>query len=216
MLGASPNTISALSDLVVNQIPTSVSKWMFEIKLYREKSTPSASQQQQQQDIRFLHTLTFSQHTGDIVCLVNGTGSVLVGQFETILGTKLQSLWQQRQVVKGEGSAYEMSGGTGTGGDLENSTYWIRLGNMNLQGTFKGLVIEIEHSSPSFWPEDGPAPSDDLNMSPVFMQIKHFVDQLNLVQAGRLILGPPKYLQARPFTKVETAWQYVEALQNRI
>ena len=244
VLGASLNNISALSDLISNQIPTNVTKWAFEIKLYRERSSPpqSAQQEQQQQQLsslaiggggermNFLHTLSFSQHAaaGEIVCLVNQTGSVLQGQFEALLNTKLQSLWQLRQVVKGEGSAYEMNGGE----------YWIRIGNMMLQSTFRGLVIEIEYTEcTGFWTTvdkqlsqsqlqikkevkeeeegDNSDNKNDIMESPVMKRIRQILESLNLPQRGKLILGPPGNLQAEPFTKIQTAWQYVEALQSR-
>lgn len=212
MAGASPTSISGLSDLISNQIPTSVSKWMFEIKLYREKApTPAASTAPGAGagagagDLNFLHTLWFSHHAPNhIVCLVNNTGSVLQGaaQFEVILGAKMQSLWQLRQVVKGEGSAYEM----------ENGEYVVRLANMSVQGTFRGLVVEIEHQAASFEMKEGLDASVD--SSKVYGRIREILEGLG-VQNGKVLVGPQRNWGKDPFTKLETAWQYVEALQTR-
>lgn len=188
---------------------------MFEIKLYREKApTPAvpptataAGAAAPGGELNFLHTLSFSHHAPNhIVCLVNNTGSVLQGaaQFEVILGAKMQSLWQLRQVVKGEGSAYEM----------ENGEYVVRLANMSVQGTFKGLVVEVEYQAATgFGVQEGQTGVDS---SKVYARIREILEGLGVLQSnGKILVGPQRNWGKDPFTKLETAWQYVEALQTR-
>lgn len=73
------------------------------------------------------------------VHLHNGATSGLNDSFDYLVNQRLQSLWTQRQVIKGDGGQiYE----------LENGNLIIRTANVTLHGNFRGLLIqlEIDHS----------------------------------------------------------------------
>lgn len=221
--------MSGICDIIGNQIPSNAVKWNFEIKLFREN--PHSVGQDTQQPIKqeppqsqtqpnFLHTLTFSTSPKEIICLVKGVGTSFKGSFDQMLATKLQSLWQLRQTVRGEGTAFEMN----------NGEYWIRLGNMMLQGNFRGLLIEVEFpNKPSFFDNvksenDTKIPTvDEIKNSETFKKIQGIIEKLATGQSplrgstGRIIIGPPNLIakQNKSFTRVETSWQYIEALDTR-
>lgn len=243
---ASPNTISALVDHLHNQTPSAVHKWGFEIKLYREKTaTPTQAPPGQP---NFLYTLAFSQHMGDVSVLVNGQGSVVKGALEGMLQTKMQSLWQLRQAVRGEGSAFELPALTGDGqaGATEGGRpgVTVRVANLNLQGTFKGLLVEVECPSVSAFATttdlggDGtgptPASSSSIEGDPVYAYMRSVLGDLlpsslgsgntsgpgaasasaNASQ-GKLIVDPPGVdLGTDKFGRLETAWQYAAAVSR--
>lgn len=114
---------------------------------------------------KFLHTLTPSYLNGCCVTLINKTsGGIFCNQlqeegdplaefsisddhlhkgsttglneaFDIIANQRLQSLWVQRQAIKGDGGQiYE----------LENGNLIIRTSNVFLHGQFRGLLIQIE------------------------------------------------------------------------
>lgn len=56
-------------------------------------------------------------------------------RWDTMIALRLQSLWTQRQVIKGDGGEiYE----------LENGNLIIRTANVFLHGNFRGLLIQLE------------------------------------------------------------------------
>ena len=55
--------------------------------------------------------------------------------WDTVLALRMQSLWTQRQQIKGDGGdIYE----------LENGNLVIRTANVSLHGNFRGLLIQLE------------------------------------------------------------------------
>ncbi|KAF5095243.1 hypothetical protein DV451_004725 [Geotrichum candidum] len=132
-------------------MPRTTSKYGFEIKLYKDKSAPLATTNSNS----FLHTLTSSvpfspssntSSGAEMAVLVNGKATLVAGQFEAILSTKLQGLWQLRQSIRGDGSVFyfETNGNTSSTSVGGETCYNIKLANMMLQGNFKGLVAEID------------------------------------------------------------------------
>lgn len=85
---------------------------------------------------KFLYTEEFSYLPGKLFCLTNGSGTVLEGDFDEMLLTKLQALWTLRQTIKGEGNSYE----------IENGKFILRAANVFQQGDFKGLAIEVTYT----------------------------------------------------------------------
>ena len=64
-----------------------------------------------------------------------GATSGLNDPFDQVLTEKLQSLWNRRQIIRGDGGhIYE----------LENGNLVIRTSNVFLHGTFKGFLIQME------------------------------------------------------------------------
>ncbi|KAG7665411.1 SRB2 [[Candida] subhashii] len=67
--------------------------------------------------------------------LHKGATSGLNDNFDFFVGQKLQSLWNQRQIIKGDGGQiYE----------LENGNLFIKTSNVFLHGNFRGLLIQID------------------------------------------------------------------------
>lgn len=87
---------------------------------------------------------------GEMVVLVNGKATLVAGQFEPILNTKLQGLWQLRQTIRGDGTMFEFDNAANleTGSAAATAAvvvaYNVKLANMMLQGNFKGLVAEVD------------------------------------------------------------------------
>jgi hypothetical protein len=102
--------------------------------------------------------------------LVNGKATLVTGQFEAILSTKLQGLWQLRQSIRGDGSVFYFETSNSLGNSSSNSStggstaYNIKLANMMLQGNFKGLVAEIDLMLPDEM-APGNHPSNSSNQS---------------------------------------------------
>jgi hypothetical protein len=180
---ANISTIAKLHDHISNTLSTVLGKWVFEYKLFRENLASSSKGSSDKTS--FLYTFSFSHHPGAQFCLTNGSGTVLEGDFDTMLVTKLQSLWTQRQVIRGEGHSYELNGGD----------FILRLANMFLQGGYKGLLVEVEYTKQD-------VASDP---SATIRKINEFLKQYDLEYKGTK-LGK---------SRIETAWQYVDALQGR-
>ncbi|EGW35103.1 mediator of RNA polymerase II transcription subunit 20 [Spathaspora passalidarum NRRL Y-27907] len=67
--------------------------------------------------------------------LHRGATTGLNDRFDIFVGQKLQSLWTQRQIIKGDGGQiYE----------LENGNLCIKTSNVFLHGNFRGLLIQID------------------------------------------------------------------------
>ncbi|KAI5957420.1 SRB2 [Candida margitis] len=70
-----------------------------------------------------------------------GATTGLNDTFDVLANQKLQSLWTQKQMIKGDGGQiYE----------LENGNLCIRTSNVFLHGSFKGLLIEVDINEKSF------------------------------------------------------------------
>lgn len=69
--------------------------------------------------------------------LHKGATTGLNDSFDTFVSQKLQSLWVQRQLIRGDGGQiYE----------LENGNLTIKTSNVFLHGNFRGLLIQIDLS----------------------------------------------------------------------
>lgn len=67
-------------------------------------------------------------------------------QYDFFLQSKLESLWNLKQTIRGEGGyGYLLSVPNMTEGKVEN--FKVRTNNCFLHGAFKGFLIEIEHLS---------------------------------------------------------------------
>lgn len=67
--------------------------------------------------------------------LRDGATTGLNDPFDSFLGSKLQSLWSQRQFIKGDGGQIYQ---------LENDNLVIKTSNVTLHGNFRGLLIQID------------------------------------------------------------------------
>ncbi|ANB14409.1 hypothetical protein AWJ20_1997 [Sugiyamaella lignohabitans] len=100
-----------------------------------------------------------------------------------MLTTKLQSLWLLRQVIQGEGHSYELQGGK----------FILRLANIFLQGSYKGLLVQVEYNS-----------SGSEDTSGQIQKINEFLAQYGLKFVGNKLAKD----------EIGTAWQYVDALSR--
>lgn len=67
--------------------------------------------------------------------LHNGATLGINDLWDNVVAQRMQSLWTQRQVIKGDGGEiYE----------LENGNLIIRTANVSLHGNFRGLLIQLE------------------------------------------------------------------------
>lgn len=67
--------------------------------------------------------------------LHGGATLALNDLFDYMVNQRLQSLWTQRQVIKGDG---------GQSYELENGNLVIRTANVTLHGNFRGFLIQLE------------------------------------------------------------------------
>lgn len=67
--------------------------------------------------------------------LSGGATTGLDDLVDTFISSRLQSLWSQRQVIKGDGGQIYQ---------LENGNLVIKTSNVTLHGNFRGLLIEID------------------------------------------------------------------------
>lgn len=67
--------------------------------------------------------------------LHKGATTGLNDLFDNLVNQRMQSLWTQRQVIKGDGGQIY---------DLENGNLVIRTANVTLHGNFRGLLIQLE------------------------------------------------------------------------
>lgn len=82
--------------------------------------------------------------------LHKGATTGLNDLFDILVNQRMQSLWTQRQVIKGDGGQIYV---------LENGNLVIRTANVTLHGNFRGLLIQIEVNH---------AKLDDLNLEKIF------------------------------------------------
>ncbi|ODQ64284.1 TATA-binding related factor [Nadsonia fulvescens var. elongata DSM 6958] len=235
---ATPATISTFNDQLSNQLPKILGRWSFEYKIYRKNAAsdpphtknvmgssisaplitdPAVLSTMKPGDEKFMYTLSLGQFPGSLFSVHDkGMGTILEGDFEEMIQTKLKSLWTQRQALKGEGYAYE----------LDDGQFVVRVGNVLLQGLFKGMLIEVEHvtivdnnstlADSSFGgkqhnqavlepPLVGSGSGESLN------KLRNFIYENNFPK-GQIYLGDR--FENKPFTKLQTAWQYIEALRG--
>lgn len=130
--------------LITNSLAKPLGRWSFEYKLYKantaslikEADKGNSTQDKKPWDGTFLYTMQFSQLPGKIFCIINNTATVLNGDFDGMLLTKLKSLWVLRQTIKADGQCYEVF--------MDQHKFRLRMANMFVQGGYKGLVIEAE------------------------------------------------------------------------
>ena len=106
--------------------------------------------------------------------------TIYKGDFEIMMASQLQSLWLQRQAIKGDGSTYELNGGQGI----------LRLANLFLQGSFKGLLVELEYKQ-----------HNNEDKDKLLAKVNSILEQYNFKPAQDLA-----------YTKSEIAWKYVSIL----
>ena len=137
-------------DQLLNELPVLKGNWNFSFKIFRNNpySIPpeKALELLQSDESKCLHTWSPSylaeeagnenvEFTIPDAHLHQGATTGLNDPFDYFVAQKLQSMWTQRQTVKGDGGEiYE----------LENERVIIRTSNVFLHGVFKGLLIQIE------------------------------------------------------------------------
>jgi hypothetical protein len=173
---ASLSLVSALQDQISNSLSRLLGKWSFEYNLFRANPASFSTQD----NSSFLYTLTLSQYPEELFCLCDGMTTMLKGDFEIMMASQLQSLWLQRQAIKGDGSTYELNGGQCV----------LRLANLFLQGSFKGLLVELEYKQ-----------HNNEDKDKLLAKVNSILEQYNFKPAQDLA-----------YTKSEIAWKYVSIL----
>lgn len=85
--------------------------------------------------------------------LHKGATSGLNDSFDFLVSHRMQSMWTQRQTIRGDGGQiYE----------LENGNVTIRTANVSLHGNFRGFLIQIEDDHTKSDTTDRKAIIDDL------------------------------------------------------
>lgn len=166
-MDASPDTILQFHDQLLNELPTLRGKWSFSFKVFRSNPysltngvsdtkflhtislsyLPETTITIVNKRLAAIFTNTVKEDANNAAAnivagfpedhLVLGATSGYNDPFDTLVSSKLQALWLQRQHIKGDGGQiYE----------LENGALTIRTSNVFLHGIFKGLLIQIEIS----------------------------------------------------------------------
>lgn len=101
------------------------------------------------------------------VHLYKGATSGLNDNIDFFVGQKLQSLWTQRQIIKGDGGQiYE----------LENGNLSIKTSNVFLHGNFRGLLIQIDLNDSLYNKKD----LESLNKTFIDIRDKYGIPEGNL------------------------------------
>lgn len=174
---ALPLTISTFHDQLLNELPDVLSTlWRFELKTFRNnplaRSDPAVAP-----PAAFLYTLLLLYIPGRVVSITNtssllivtasdtvgsdhpvpelhiraGAATGMATPWDTVLTSKLQSLWMLRQTVRGEnGKIYRLTIPKATLAATESApaetvsgTLVVKTANCFLHGTFKGFLVEL-------------------------------------------------------------------------
>lgn len=124
--------ISEIKDRLDNVLADKKDKWLVELKLYRANQ---ASFENTDRAGATLITVTTSSERGKVFVHSNDRTVITGEEMAPGLLSKMQSLWLLRQTFRCEGQVYTLDGVT------------IRVANTFVQGSYKGLLVELEADS---------------------------------------------------------------------
>lgn len=104
--------------------------WSLSFKVFRDINNNKAVSLK---DSKLLYQVSLGQQPGNVYCMVDGSVVVEAGKEMEIILSRLKNLWQLRQNVTIEGTSYEI-------GD-----FTLRVANILLGSTYKGLLLEIDY-----------------------------------------------------------------------
>ncbi|CAO3666581.1 unnamed protein product [Rhizopus stolonifer] len=103
--------------------------WSLSFKVFRDINNNKAVSLK---DSKLLYQVSLGQQPGNVYCMVDGSVVVEAGKEMEIILSRLKNLWQLRQNVTIEGTSYEI-------GD-----FTLRVANILLGSTYKGLLLEVK------------------------------------------------------------------------
>ncbi|KAG5357901.1 Mediator of RNA polymerase II transcription subunit 20 [Yarrowia sp. B02] len=204
-------TISTYRSELSAQLAQNLGKWSFELKMYKPNpasigrsehhngNIPQGQQEAAAADqeiggVAALYTLTQAHSKGDMVYVTQGSavqsqpGVVVSDSFDMVLQNKMKSIWILRQTLRGDGAEYELMGDA-------YGRVKVRLANVFLQGTFRGLLFQYEYEGDSL---------DDRQQQ----HLMEFIQSSGFPSSNLIIGGSGTGL-------VQTGTQFVEALAQK-
>ncbi|KAI7875004.1 TATA-binding related factor [Lichtheimia hyalospora FSU 10163] len=182
--------------------------WSLGFKVYRDANHGSGgrsnassslssalhhSQSSQGKDNKLMYQVTLGQQPGQVYCMVDGSVVVEAEKELEIILSRLKNLWQMRQSVMIEGTSFEI-------GD-----FTLRVANILLGSTYKGLLLEI-----SYHPCSAPNVAADLFREFV-ESVVHPTAQLSCeYEYNYETVG----LSNQDFTSAHTGYQYMMLFRN--
>ncbi|KAI8877942.1 TATA-binding related factor [Backusella circina FSU 941] len=103
--------------------------WSLAFKVFRDTD----NRQSVSKDSKFLYQVSLTQRPGYVYCMVDGSVVVEVEKEMEMILSRLKNLWHLRQSVTIEGTSYEI-------GD-----FTLRVANILIGSTYKGLLLEIDY-----------------------------------------------------------------------
>ncbi|KAF7721207.1 hypothetical protein EC973_005107 [Apophysomyces ossiformis] len=165
--------------------------WSLSFKVYRDAT--QSTRHLVLRDSKLLYHVSLSQKPGQVYCMVDGSVVVEAEKEIEFILSRLKNLWQLRQSVTLEGTSYEI-------GD-----FTLRVANILLGSTYKGLLLEIDYRPCS-------APNTAREM------FKEFIE--SLVPSTAQLSCEYEYnyeavgLSNNEFTTAHTGYQYMMLFRN--
>ncbi|CAO0794154.1 unnamed protein product [Mucor circinelloides] len=164
--------------------------WSLSFKVFRDNNQ---NRQMALKDSKLLYQVSLAQQPGHVYCMVDGSVVVEAEKEMEIILSRLKNLWQLRQSVTIEGTSYEI-------GD-----FTLRVANILLGSTYKGLLLEIDYH-PCTTPN---------NASKLFQE---FVESIVPPTAQLSCEYEYNYEQVglsnNEFTTAHTSYQYMQLFKN--
>ncbi|KAF8466634.1 mediator complex, subunit Med20 [Kalaharituber pfeilii] len=196
-------------------------KWAFEHRLYREaplptpsspaavsiphqpaipSNAPSSTNGSQaasvpggpMQSHKTLQVLDLSTYPQKFFALAASTIVTIDRDFEALVRSKMNALWNIRQTLKGQGEMYDID------------DFKVKLATVAQGQDVKGVILEVEYTPCQYLSQAEPI-------------LRDFVDQLKIPQA-REFFRPrdvPEGDEDKIFTILDTSRQYMELLRMR-
>ncbi|CEP16133.1 hypothetical protein [Parasitella parasitica] len=165
--------------------------WSLSFKVLRDNN--QNNRQMALKDSKLLYQVSLAQQPGLVYCMVDGSVVIEAEKEMEIILSRLKNLWQLRQSVTIEGTSYEI-------GD-----FTLRVANILLGSTYKGLLLEIDYH-PCTTPN---------NASKLFQE---FVESIVPPTAQLSCEYEYNYEQVglsnNEFTTAHTSYQYMQLFRN--
>ncbi|KAI8384850.1 mediator complex, subunit Med20 [Radiomyces spectabilis] len=165
--------------------------WSLSFKVYRDAS--QNTRQLALKDSKLLCQVSLGQQSGQVYCMVDGSVVVEAEKEMEVVLSRLKNLWQLRQNVTIEGTSFEI-------GD-----FTLRVANILLGSTYKGLLLEL-----NYHPCSAPNTVSDL--------LREFVESVVPPSAQLSCEYEYNYeavgLSNHEFTTAHTGYQYMMLFRN--
>ncbi|KAI8366467.1 mediator complex, subunit Med20, partial [Choanephora cucurbitarum] len=164
--------------------------WSLSFKVFRDNNS---RQQIALKDSKLLYQVSLAQQPRNVYCMVDGSVVIEAEKEMEVILSRLKNLWQLRQSVTIEGTSYEI-------GD-----FTLRVANILLGSTYKGLLLEIGYHPCS-------TPNNTSLLFQEFVQsIVPPTAQLSCeYEYNYEVVG----LSNHEFTTAHTSYQYMQLFRN--